>query len=291
MTSAIVTKAQLERETTQVNHLARGLLRHPSRIRCANREVPGWLCVYLTVWAEPPQQEHYLFNLCKVVATTLRVVEQQYPRLLDKYYPCIIRHEKGGPKFHLVEGSIQRHWGALAEAQSPSAIVQSVCTYVNSLKGQDCVVAPLSVLRSLPRNMHVMLFDKTTIHWVAHRYSIPYTDAPAKLIQIARRHEDMADVVTHKVLMTRKFMMMNTIRKDVCDACRKSFVGGIMKCSVCKNARYCTASCQRAHWPEHKKTCAKFKHCTLGITDYPGFEAAFCGLPSKPGPVELTARP
>jgi len=32
-------------------------------------------------------------------------------------------------------------------------------------------------------------------------------------------------------------------------------------CSQCAVARYCTAACQRAHWPAHKAECIASRHC------------------------------
>jgi hypothetical protein len=32
-----------------------------------------------------------------------------------------------------------------------------------------------------------------------------------------------------------------------------------MTCSRCKVTKYCSADCQRTHWPEHKKSCVKFE--------------------------------
>ena len=32
-------------------------------------------------------------------------------------------------------------------------------------------------------------------------------------------------------------------------------------CSQCAVARYCTAVCQRAHWPAHKAACVASRHC------------------------------
>ena len=42
--------------------------------------------------------------------------------------------------------------------------------------------------------------------------------------------------------------------KSKCTGCDK--IGEDFKvCSACKLAKYCTSSCQHAHWPEHKRTC------------------------------------
>ena len=42
--------------------------------------------------------------------------------------------------------------------------------------------------------------------------------------------------------------------KSKCTGCDK--IGEDFKvCSACKLAKYCTSSCQRSHWPEHKSTC------------------------------------
>ena len=41
-----------------------------------------------------------------------------------------------------------------------------------------------------------------------------------------------------------------------CAACGKD--GDDLKaCTACKLVKYCNASCQRAHWPKHKKECKK----------------------------------
>ena len=41
-----------------------------------------------------------------------------------------------------------------------------------------------------------------------------------------------------------------------CAACGKSG-DGLKACTACKLVKYCNASCQRAHWPKHKKKCKK----------------------------------
>ena len=41
-----------------------------------------------------------------------------------------------------------------------------------------------------------------------------------------------------------------------CAACDKGG-GGLKGCTSCKLVKYCSVSCQRAHWPNHKKECKK----------------------------------
>jgi nitric oxide reductase activation protein len=44
-----------------------------------------------------------------------------------------------------------------------------------------------------------------------------------------------------------------------CSYCRQLGRTGIQlkRCTACRQTYYCDASCQRAHWSEHKKQCIK----------------------------------
>eukprot|EP00051_Salpingoeca_urceolata_P020542 m.309445 g.309445 ORF g.309445 m.309445 type:complete len:369 (+) comp19639_c0_seq10:1595-2701(+) len=42
-----------------------------------------------------------------------------------------------------------------------------------------------------------------------------------------------------------------------CGAAGDSTTAELRRCSRCKQALYCDSTCQRAHWPEHKRTCTK----------------------------------
>ena len=55
---------------------------------------------------------------------------------------------------------------------------------------------------------------------------------------------------------TRQKLQFDGGRCNQCGLCQ--LVGGpkFKICSACKNARYCTAECQRHHWRQHKKTCS-----------------------------------
>jgi hypothetical protein len=48
--------------------------------------------------------------------------------------------------------------------------------------------------------------------------------------------------------------------RTLCSECKKEGSGkGLKICSACKQAAYCSVSCQKAHWPKHKTDCAKAK--------------------------------
>jgi hypothetical protein len=50
--------------------------------------------------------------------------------------------------------------------------------------------------------------------------------------------------------------------KYACAACAKlpEFGVALLRCARCKKTAYCDAACQKAHWREHKKTCAAAPH-------------------------------
>ena len=46
-----------------------------------------------------------------------------------------------------------------------------------------------------------------------------------------------------------------TQHQHVCASCARFFVN-MPKCSRCKSVWYCSAECQRTHWPVHKQSCS-----------------------------------
>lgn len=64
----------------------------------------------------------------------------------------------------------------------------------------------------------------------------------------------------HKVLLLRVLKKKpGSVKPQICTGCDKQSMNELKRCSQCKLAYYCTVSCQRAHWKEHKKVCAAFK--------------------------------
>ena len=51
------------------------------------------------------------------------------------------------------------------------------------------------------------------------------------------------------------------VQKKRCELCKRSeaFINDFKKCSKCKQARYCSAICQRKHWCVHKQLCVQMK--------------------------------
>lgn len=82
---------------------------------------------------------------------------------------------------------------------------------------------------------------------------------------IPRRVEDVPDPLCGRGVCetssTKKWNeMMQTMNPGSvavqgCKGCGAVVVGKMMQCSRCKNARYCGAACQKAHWPKHKLEC------------------------------------
>lgn len=64
---------------------------------------------------------------------------------------------------------------------------------------------------------------------------------------------------------TSKSMSMNsTVAFYKCSGCDN--VGANFKvCSKCKTVKYCSAACQKEHWPQHKKDCRVISLNFLGL--------------------------
>ena len=59
----------------------------------------------------------------------------------------------------------------------------------------------------------------------------------------------------------------------------------LLLCGGCKQRRYCSAECQRKHWPLHKQTC---KSIAAGSSQAPGTPANPQDPPEHQAPAEQT---
>ncbi len=68
---------------------------------------------------------------------------------------------------------------------------------------------------------------------------------------------------------------MLAIHGQGCHACSKSIIDHneifkdrkFLVCSQCQGASYCNSTCQKAHWPEHKKQCPVFRDVKNILTE------------------------
>jgi hypothetical protein len=65
-------------------------------------------------------------------------------------------------------------------------------------------------------------------------------------------------------------------KKNICAMC--SALGDQMKlCAKCKQVRYCSAACQKAHWKVHKVDCKKFQTPAPAFAPVPSADGDSCG--------------
>ncbi len=65
--------------------------------------------------------------------------------------------------------------------------------------------------------------------------------------------DDVFITVLHKVELPLPRCMVRS--SGHCAKCRQPFEK-LKTCGRCLETKYCSARCQREHWPEHKRTCA-----------------------------------
>jgi hypothetical protein len=60
---------------------------------------------------------------------------------------------------------------------------------------------------------------------------------------------------------------------------------GLLKCTGCRQARYCGEACQLAHWKAHKADCRRWS-AELAASDAQGMQASDGELPSSSNEIE-----
>lgn len=107
----------------------------------------------------------------------------------------------------------------------------------------------------------------------------PTGDVLAKLCQGSQAHSSAGKLRTLKALADLSSAPL--ITKKVCRSCSKESTPGgpqLKACSICKQAHYCNATCQKADWKHHKKVCTKTKEMGVHTTDIKSRNATIQGF-------------
>jgi hypothetical protein len=80
-------------------------------------------------------------------------------------------------------------------------------------------------------------------------------DARSKYFMAARHwSRDLLAPTTHTSSSTYERHVVQG-KMDLCDVCHTASIR-LLRCSNCKRARYCSRTCQKAHWSAHRTACA-----------------------------------
>ncbi len=72
--------------------------------------------------------------------------------------------------------------------------------------------------------------------------------------------EPMTGQILHDLTLTENTELMQIlIHRNTCESC-KAFMKRPKRCSGCNIAWYCSTTCQKQHWKEHKPKCRVTRH-------------------------------
>lgn len=253
-----------------------------------------------------PPSTSPIHQACGEFAAMLQIMRDEHPTQWDYFYPCVVSWSDA--TLFLLRHGVQQHWDVsdpyerLAE-DNAAARVSDICKSALTEGYDDTIMFSLRHTTVI-NTVALMLFDKVSVHWVAHRYGISIDYAPLQMVKLVKRmHIKDPDAgygstpfafgkYDFGFNMYHVEMLSCTMRKDECDACGKSFGAALKKCAACNSVRYCSKECQKGHWKEHKHVCAERKQSVesgskMGVSDYHSFRAEFLGVENSQGPVEL----
>ncbi|KAF8582529.1 hypothetical protein K439DRAFT_142344 [Ramaria rubella] len=119
----------------------------------------------------------------------------------------------------------------------------------------------------LAREDILRYYASASVEWasVISRFENPPSETTSQALIVSRSPaEELAEWLNGTSLddeseEPRKYCVQSNVDQDGLELWKCSHCGNpsamLKKCTRCAKARYCDASCQRAHWSEHKKVC------------------------------------
>ena len=189
-----------------------------------------------------------------VVASVLRVAERAYS-VWSRCTPVLV-------------DTVSKQ-AAIVGRCDPVHVLQDLedtATYVTAcLRGADPAAHPSFLLATLGGGKQLLLYKTLCLDWVAHRFSIRVDVAPIKLYRLlARRHAlKNMPLPAYPFAMTKwaAVVQLTATREASCTVCGLLAVGGSFAvCGKCRVFRYCSKTCQKAHWKDgHKAKCGEYR--------------------------------
>ena len=109
---------------------------------------------------------------------------------------------------------------------------------------------PPRLKSAVPR--HVRRMSRT------HKAMALWCDGDLYVLTVPRgRHTEFAELGLDSCMADKSEVLQDNVpTPDTCAGCGARSTS-LRKCSSCKVAYYCSAGCQRGHWPQHKSACSK----------------------------------
>jgi hypothetical protein len=144
------------------------------------------------------------------------------------------------------------HFSSALHAAVTAAVEEASSAILDSVQPLMCAGCGAKEAIRLQHNL--MYFDEVVPRRVE--------DLPQPLCGAARCARDAAEAVKRDLQAAARLLgkdkpsaaLAKTKNLSACLACG-TVTEKLMQCSRCKVARYCSGSCQKSHWPEHKGQC------------------------------------
>lgn len=166
-----------------------------------------------------------------------------------------IYHASIGEKEFQFSAEINRLSRETYEADVARLVEETSSTMLESLQGEDALCCACRKGAAVRLIHHTMLFDQVFPPRVEDLPQPVCASAECAAVSEARYMMDMEDVATAQGRESPNGCFACRAKKRKARGGVSSSGEGLLRCSRCKTAKYCSPECQRSDWSVHRQVC------------------------------------